>query len=312
MIEITDFTFNHIEQAMRIAQTNYEEERLHVPVLPIVDTLPDLTEFAKNGLGAAAFENGEMLGFLCCYSPWNHAFGTTATKGTFSPIHAHGALTANREILYKRLYAAAAEKWVKSGIGSHAIGLYAHDVQAVHGFFTYGFGLRCVDAIRDMESIPGVCNTDYVYSELKKENVENITPLRRLLSEHLGNSPCFMASTPQDVEAWIQRAVGRNSRIFVSRQNDTVIAFIEVMDNGENFACDDSSMKNICGAFCLPEHRGKGVYQSLLNCMITTLKSEGYSRLGVDFESFNPTAAGFWLKYFTAYTNSVVRRIDGK
>ena len=68
--------------------------------------------------------------------------------------------------------------------------------------------------------------------------------------------------------------------------------------------------RHIRGAYCLPEHRGKGLYQNLLNFTISVLKREGYTKLGVDFESFNPTARGFWLKYFTAYTNSVVRRID--
>jgi GNAT superfamily N-acetyltransferase len=69
-------------------------------------------------------------------------------------------------------------------------------------------------------------------------------------------------------------------------------------------------MKNICGAYCLQEYRGKGIFQGLLNYAITTLKAEGFETLGVDFESFNPTASGFWLKYFTAYTSNVVRRID--
>ena len=69
-------------------------------------------------------------------------------------------------------------------------------------------------------------------------------------------------------------------------------------------------MKNICGAYCLPEYRGKGVIQALLDHMISVLKSEGHARLGVDFETFNPTAAGFWPKYFEAYTNGLVRRVD--
>ena len=47
-----------------------------------------------------------------------------------------------------------------------------------------------------------------------------------------------------------------------------------------------------------------------MNYAITVLKEEGYTRLGVDFESINPTARGFWLKYFSAYTHGVVRRID--
>ena len=40
------------------------------------------------------------------------------------------------------------------------------------------------------------------------------------------------------------------------------------------------------------------------------LKEQGYTRLGVDFESFNPSGSGFWLKHFSAYTFGVVRRID--
>ena len=71
-------------------------------------------------------------------------------------------------------------------------------------------------------------------------------------------------------------------------------------------------MMNICGAYCMPEYRGTGIFNNLLAYLVTTLKSEGYTRLGVDFESFNPTARGFWLKHFTEYTNSVVRRIDEK
>ena len=60
----------------------------------------------------------------------------------------------------------------------------------------------------------------------------------------------------------------------------------------------------------MPEHRGRGVYRNLLNDVINTLKTEGYTSLGVDFESINPSGSGFWLKFFHAYTSSVVRRID--
>ncbi|HBG11425.1 MAG TPA: hypothetical protein DDX68_05430, partial [Clostridium sp.] len=55
---------------------------------------------------------------------------------------------------------------------------------------------------------------------------------------------------------------------------------------------------------------GKGVYQGLLDHVIKTLKAEGYTHLGVDFESINPAAYGFWSKYFVPYTHGVVRRID--
>ena len=49
-----------------------------------------------------------------------------------------------------------------------------------------------------------------------------------------------------------------------------------------------------------------------LSLLTQKLKTDGYTCLGVDFESINPNAYGFWLKHFDAYTYSVVRRIDEK
>ena len=53
-IQIIDFTAAHIEQAKCIAKQNYEAERRVVPALPPVDTVPDLTPYAENGLSVAA------------------------------------------------------------------------------------------------------------------------------------------------------------------------------------------------------------------------------------------------------------------
>lgn len=313
-MNITDFTHNHIEEATTLAKANYEDERQFVTVLPTVDTLPDLTPFADNCLGVAAFENGKMFGFLCCYSPCDNAFGTTRVKGTFSPIHAHGTVYENREMIYKRLYQSAAEKWVKNEILSHAIGLYAHDIQAIKSFFVNGFGLRCIDAIRPMEEIECLALSDFSFYELERDRQIDILPLNNLLVTHLSRSPIFMSFPQFDKQSLQNKLDEQHSRCFAAYKEDEmvayIVAYIKIKDSGENFACDDKSMQNICGAFCLPEYRGMGVYQNLLNFLITTLKVEGYTRLGVDFESFNPTAYGFWLKYFTAYTNSVVRRID--
>jgi hypothetical protein len=96
-MNITDFTQNHIEEATVLAKANYDEEKQFVKILPTVDTLPELKSFADNCLGAAAFENNRMPGFLCCYPPHENAFRTSDVKGVFSPIHAHGAVCVNYE-----------------------------------------------------------------------------------------------------------------------------------------------------------------------------------------------------------------------
>ena len=99
-------------------------------------------------------------------------------------------------------------------------------------------------------------------------------------------------------------------RYFAAKANGALVAYMKLSKKGEIFLSDQADMMNICGAFLLPEFRGKGMYSAFLGYVASILAREGYQRIGVDFESFNPTARGFWLKHFTAYTNSVVRRID--
>jgi hypothetical protein len=304
---------NHIEYAAKLAMTEYYEERYAVPILPEGDYFnlfcKMIAELADHNLGVVAIERGIILGFLTCLKPWDNHFGTT--MGTFSPIHAHGAIKDNKRRIYSHLYQAASEKWVKQGILSHAIALYAHNNEAVESFFWNGFGLRCVDAIRAVEPI--ICE-EYLtlkFCELPKDEIEQIVPLKNQLREHLQKTPMFMPFFSQlDIQQVKDENERRGLRFFVIKANGAAIAFIEIMASGENFACEDGGMMNICGAYMFPEYRNSGMFTKLLSFLTDTLSAEGYTRFGVDFESFNPTASGFWLKHFIPYTYSVVRRID--
>ncbi len=107
----------------------------------------------------------------------------------------------------------------------------------------------------------------------------------------------------------IEKSLKRKSRIFCAVKKEDIIGFIEVSPFGENFISFTENMLNICGGYLKPEYRGSGIYFGLLQYLLKVLKNEGFTRLGVDFESFNPPARGFWLKYFTQYTYSVMRSI---
>lgn len=310
-MNIITFDKHCVSDAEALAMENYREEMQQVRALPENISIPATDEFAESdlGLGVAAYDGSRMLGFLCCYNPWENAFDTIA-RGTFSPVHAHGAVKENRAEIYQRLYQAAAEKWLRCGITYHAICFYAHDNDAINAMFSYGFGMRCVDAIRSLEQTEKPSESDFTFRELQLDELSTLRPLRAKLSEHLSESPCFMYSTREEYEQWLNRAENRGSRIFAALSGDRIIAYAELADNGENFVTETEGMKNICGAYCLPEYRGCGVYKALIENISAQLKAEGIKRLGVDYESFNPTAAHFWRKQFTAYTKSLTRRID--
>lgn len=306
---ITDFEPKHIDEAAALALACYNEERGFVSALPDMTATPELSWFADNGCGTAAFDGGKMIGFLGFCEPWDNAFGTAA-RGTFSPVHAHAAVSENRGMIYKRLYQAAAEKLTAMGASYYAISFYAHDAEALNAMFSYGFGMRCIDAIRTLEPIAAQDICGIICRELSESEIPLVRGMRAELNAHLEKSPCFMASTRRDFEEWLIRAEKRGSRLFAAEEKEKPIAFIEVAEDGENFITETESMRNICGAYCASEYRGKGVFRLLLGYVVSVLGAEEYKLLGVDFESFNPTAYGFWLKHFEAYTSSVTRRVD--
>lgn len=307
-MQIIEFNRAWMEQAQGLIRSGYLDERKAVPALPEKAAIPSLDALAGNGLGVAAVEDGKLLGFLGAYGPWQPVFCTPDVRGVFSPLHAHAVQREGAIKVWRRLYQAAAEKWAAAGAASHAITIHAHDEQAREALYLYGFGVRCMDLIRPMTETGA--SADWMCCELEPSRRGEITPLRRELARHLAQSPCFMRHDPQWLGKWLAQKETADTRIFAAMHGAEIAAFIETDEEGENYASCAPGMMNICGAYCMPQYRGTGAAQAALDCMIRTFREEGYTRLGVDCESFNPTALGFWRKYFDVYTHSVVRRID--
>ncbi len=72
-----------------------------------------------------------------------------------------------------------------------------------------------------------------------------------------------------------------------------ICAFVKISVPSETFVAMGDTYRYIRGAYCLQERRGKGLYQNLLNFTISVMKRESYTRLGVDFQSFNLQLADF-------------------
>ncbi len=310
LMQVTDFNYDHIEQAAALARTNYEEARTLLPILPEDIQFPGMAEFAENGLGVSAFEDGKLVGFLCCCSPFEKAFGSTKARGVFSPLHANGASAENRAAIYAHMYQAAAKKWADAGVSSHALCLYASDNTAINQFFHYGFGHRCAEAIRPMFELDTPSCPDIEFAELDIEERAFVYPLIVRLANHMSESPIFILRETIPEDKFKEEIRNTNERYFAAKSRGGIVAYLKTGDTGENFITLAPKMRNIYCAYCLPQFRGKGIYQNLINHTIRILSSEGYTLLGVEFESFNPTGNGFWPKYFTPYTTSVARRID--
>lgn len=311
MLKLVPFSQEHIPAALTIARTRYEAERRHTSWLPQIQAFPDLRPFAQNGMGVAALEGESLAGYLCGVSPFRHAFGSTDAVGVFSPIHANGAVGEHRGEIYARMVQAAAEKWARAGAASHAVCLYAHDSEGQAQLFRYGYGLRCMDATRPAVPLNAPPCPGYTLRELGTEELLEAYPLERKLDEHMAQSPTFILRPSQSPQKFLLNVRQEHSRIFAAFFGGRAVAYYKLTEHsGETFLTCLPQTQHIHGAFCLPEHRGKGVAAALLDYVLQVLQAEGVQHLGVDFESINPAADRFWHKYFAVYTHSVTRRVD--
>ncbi|MCE5196704.1 MAG: GNAT family N-acetyltransferase [Negativicutes bacterium] len=307
---ITEFTAKQIPQAQRLVLAEYRVLQSKLPWLPEITAAPNLDDFAANQLGVAALEGGCLLGFLCCSNPFPDAFHTTGAKGSFTPLHAHAAIEQDRAGLYDHLYQAAARKWVAAGIVSHAICFYSHDQVSLEQFFWNGFGMRCLDAIKENTAVPDPQPALASYYEVAKTDLTSLLAMQNQLIAHLGNSPCFMKYAAMSEERFL--VANEENYFFAAQTRGKPVAYLRFSMEGENFISNCGKVINISGAFCLPEFRGSGIIDQLLDFSANFWYRRGYRLLGVDCESINPTARRYWLKHFTPYTYSLVRRIDEK
>ena len=128
---ITDFKLEHTKDASKLLKLSYDLERSYVSHIPPCPTFPSLDNFCKEEFfGVSAFEDDVLVGFMCFF-PYRDNCVTTSARGSFAPIHGHGAQTENRELIYKKMYQAISDKLIKSRVTSHAIALYAHDSEAL-------------------------------------------------------------------------------------------------------------------------------------------------------------------------------------
>ena len=66
---LQDLTIEMMEDAKKLLRENYDQARRNLPILPSDICFPPLAPLFKNGLGAAAYEDGKMLGFLSGFGP---------------------------------------------------------------------------------------------------------------------------------------------------------------------------------------------------------------------------------------------------
>jgi GNAT superfamily N-acetyltransferase len=114
------------------------------------------------------------------------------------------------------------------------------------------------------------------------------------------------ASTIEQCEALLNNPANAVWAAFEQGEAMGYLRF-ESASEGAASVVEDAGTVACTGAYVRPQYRGRGLAPALLDAALYDFAAQCYLRCSVDFESFNPTAFAFWMKYFTPACISVMR-----
>jgi GNAT superfamily N-acetyltransferase len=192
----------------------------------------------------------------------------------------------------------------------HAITLLAHDQIAEKTWFWNGFGLIVVDAVRPIQPLNMPLPTGLQIRGARSGDAHALAELDAEHCAHYTRSPIFMppraASDAAEYTAFLARP--KNS-IWLALDGEIPVGFIryEAYDFDGVAIVESDDAIAINGAYVRPAYRGRRVAAALLDAALRDYQARGFTFCAVNFESFNPEAAGFWMTYFQPVCLSVAR-----
>ncbi len=312
-MEITPLRREHISQAAALFVEGCKKQRLATPSLS--DRLEDVERVADmlDGLldscpGVAAVEDGRLVGYM----GWIIAdrFRGADRRGAYCPEWGHAAVEEAKPGIYRAMYRVAADRWAAAGCQVHAITLLAQDHTAEQVWVWNGFGLTVVDGVRPMRPLECLCSTTVSIHKATPADTSILALLDAEHCRHYTASPVFMAPPHNNSAAEFAEFLShpRNS-VWLAMDGEIPVGFMRYdgykSDGEEIVNADDAAY--ITGAYVRPAYRGRRVAAALLDAALRDYASQGFTCCAVDFESFNPEAASFWMRHFEPVCLSLLR-----
>jgi len=320
-MEIIPFQSNLLPQAAALFTRRFHTLRAQIPALPdrmadeaclvelltgLLRSCPGLTDQSCPGL--VAIEGGRLLGYMGWYLI--PRFRGTDHKAALTVEWAHGAVEEDRQKVYQALYNVAAARWFEAGCETHAVSMLAGDAIEERLWFWNGFGLTVVDAVRPIQPL-GLARQ--IPFEVRPAGTNDLKKLAEIEAEHARHYPqpptLMVSSHPDGVEEYREFFKQPENSVWLALAGQEIAGYFrtECASNGAAEIVSDPDTIAITGAYTRPRYRGHGIAPALLDAVLTEYQGRGYRRCSVDFESLNPTAAAFWVRYFEPVVLSVIR-----
>lgn len=228
------------------------------------------------------------------------------------PIWGYGSEGKDSVKIMSFLFQYLAEKIVLDKKVFFSVRLYAHDEEIQKLFSFMQFGIQSEKGIRRIEEIEHT--TKYRICELSKIEVEQkweeIWGLLSNLIDHLRKSPVFYPGDEFTEGIYKDFFTDSETRVFVAVDKDEIMGLIEANSEDIWYFSPEIQILNVGEIYVKPEYRGKKIAQALLHYIDTELKAKNVECEWVEHGTANPTARGFWNKYFETFEYEFVRTVE--
>ncbi|HSV86505.1 MAG TPA: GNAT family N-acetyltransferase [Levilinea sp.] len=312
-MQILPFHAEHLPSAAGLFARSFKQQRQAVPALPARLESPaevevHLKRMLEKHTGVAAVQDGELVGYVIWLYIEN--FRNARRKAAYCPVLAHAANPVQQDAIIRALYRCAAAQWAEAGCEVHAVSLLAFDQAAIRTWFWSGFGLAVVDAVRLATPLNIELPRDVVVRKAHPADADMLADLEAEHWQHYLAAPVFMNPTPPSTASEFVELLGRpGGSGWLAFASDHPVGYLrlEASSSGASEVVSAATTISITGAYVQPQARGRGVAAALLDAALRDDAARGYTACSVDFESFNPEAARFWMRHFKPVCYSLLR-----
>jgi len=309
-LTVVPFEEDHLTAAAGLLAARHARDRAREASLPGAFESPDAVRPSVEQLlrqqgaaGVLARRDGEPAGFLLAGpmlpAPRHFLAQFFPPRSMVIPYHGHALAPGEDPSLYRNLYAALAEVFVRRGFFDHFVNVPALDSSAREAWDSLGFARDATCAVRDVEQpVTGAGPVDV--HQAGPEDIAVVSAMAEALGQHHVGSPIFSPYLREANEASRDAALER----LQEPANAHFVAYRDGRPMGMNtfmppaflslLLAPEASVYLLEG-FVYSQFRGGGVGRALLARSMAWAREQGYRWCALHFAAPNISGASFWL-----------------
>lgn len=257
----------------------------------------------KNAI--VAIKDNNVVGYMA----WMY-FDFHNEPSAFLPTVGNAAVVENENAIFRELYMAASQKWVRDNRFNHLWMTYYDDTALKDMLYDIGFGSYVIDACQRTDSHTLATTSNWKVTKATSADIDAVLELENASERNLSSPPIFLVRN-----AWQRDDVIKlfnEDEVFVAWDDNRIIGILNFKINQRYHFERLTTLESAggLGAYIVPEYRGRGVGTRLLQEAFDFCHNAGKPFLHVSFESANPDGIKFWPKYFKPVIRSVRRAVN--